>query len=230
LIYAVCVPYYSTPEFPSDCRIMKQRGIAARDVLLCNRSNFHVRDGVQYDPHIETFEYINCQPIVRRSILRRVQDYDDVRILFRTRLFRIDGSSRVIVTGYYVVDPASNEICREAPVIKASGARFVVGLDAVDVTRLLSKTKAYRSCFTTLNPEWRPHLLRWIRRIDDRRDSTKDYVGEIQRLKKIYKENEFSNGLLYDACGDCSDKNHLCPLVLRRRSYGSPREVPHHYN
>jgi hypothetical protein len=223
------VPYYSIPEFPPDCRIVKHQGIVARDVLLCNPSNFHVRDGVQYDPHLETLEYINCQPIVRRSILRSVQDYDDVRILFRTRLFRIDGSSKVIVTGYYVVDHASSEICREAPVIKASDARFVVGLDAVDVTRLLSKTKAYRSCFTTRNPEWRSHLLRWIRRIDDRRNATKDYVGEIQRLKKIYKEHEFSNGLLYDACGDCSDKNHLCPLVHRRRSYGSPREVPHHY-
>jgi hypothetical protein len=228
LLYAVCVPYYSIPEFPSHCRIIRRHGILTRDVLLCNPSNFHPLGGVQYDPHLETLEYINCQPSVRRSICRKIQQYDDLRILFRTRMHRLDGSSRVLVTGYYVVGSESDKICRDAPVVNASTARFVSAADAVDVTSLMDREKAYRSCFTTENSKWKFSLLKWIRQIDKQRDATTNYTSEIQRLKRTYRNNEFVLGNQYRACRSCSDEGR-CFLVRRRKRLGCLQELPAHF-
>jgi hypothetical protein len=231
LIYAVCVPYYSIPEFPPECKIVKREGLLTRDVLLCNPVNsFHIQGGVQFDPHIETMEYINCQPKVRLSIADKMENYDDVKILFRTRRLRIDGRSDVLVTGYYLVGSASEtEMCRDAPVIKALRARFVTANDAIDITALLDRTRAYRSCFTTENPEWGDRLRRWIQQIDKRRDATKKYVKEIRRLKRVYGKNEFRIGPVYGACGDCPHGNSRCCLFRRRDRYGSPPDFPRHY-
>jgi ribosomal protein L36 len=222
------VPYYSIPEFPSDCRIVKRHGIVARDVLLCNPTNFHVQGGVQYDPHVETMEYINCQPRVRRSISEKMKNYDDVRILFRTRRLRLDGGSDELVTGYYVVGSASEVMCRDAPVIMASGIRFVTDADAIDITSLMDREKAHRSSFTTGNSKWKPYLLRWIRQLDKGRDATEDYKKEIQRLKMIYKNNEFRLGDRYGACRNCSEEDQ-CFLVRRRKRYGCLEKCPPHF-
>jgi hypothetical protein len=228
LIYAVCVPYYSIPEFPSDCRIVKRHGVVARDVLLCNPTNFHVWGGVQYDPHVETMEYMNCQPKVRRSIPKKMENYDDVRILFRTRRLRLDGGSDELVTGYYIVGSVSEAMCRDAPVIRASSIRFVAAADAIDITSLMSREKAYRSSFTTENSGWKPYLLKWIRHLDKQRDATKAYKKEIQSLKMIYKNNEFRLGDRYGACRNCSDGDQ-CFLVRRRRRCGCLQEFPPHF-
>jgi len=229
LTYFVCVPYYSIPEFPSGCTIVKHHEIVARDVLLCNPTNFHVRGGIQYDPHVESMEYINCQPKARRSIAEKIETYGDVRILFRTRRLKLDGGFRHLVTGYYVVGSASEATCRDAPVIKASRIRFVAAPDAIDITGLLDRTGAYRSCFTTQNPRWEPRLVRWIRHIDAQRDATKKYVEETMRLKKIYGENEFRTGALYATCGDCSCGDGRCYLFRRRGRFGSLANLPLHY-
>lgn len=229
--YAVCVPYYSLPEFPSYCKIVRKRHLVLRDILLCNPSNFHVQAGIQYDPHFETLEYINCQPTVREGIARRIGKYKDIRILFRTRFLRLNGDSQSLVTGYYVIDSDCDEMCRDAPVIKASKAKFLSVVDCVNITSLLEKTMAYRSCFSTENHKWRLYLQRWIEHIDDRRDVTSDYVKEIQRLKRIYKENEFqSPGIFYEACQDCDDSNHDCPLIRRRMRYGPLPRFPGHFD
>jgi len=229
LQYIVCVPYYSLPEFPSFCRVVSNRHVLLRDILLCNPSNFHVRAGVQYDPHLETLEYINCEPHVRNCIVSRSGVYKDIRIVFRTRFLRLDGTSDQLVTGYYIVGPDSNRICREAPVVRASTSKFLSETDCINITSLLQKTRAYRSCFTSENNKWRPYLKRWIKHIDNRRDATADYVAEIQRLKKIYGENEFRGATIpYAPCEDCSDTAHLCPLIRRRiRCAPLPRFLGH---
>jgi len=225
----VCVPYYSLPEFPSYCNVVSNHRVVLRDVLLCNPSNFHVLGGVQYDPHLETLEYINCQPRVRNSIAKEITLHEDVRILFRTRFFRLDGSSDEFVTGYYVVDHAeSDKICRDAPVIRASKARFVSAEDCIKITRVMERTGAYRSCFSTENPKWKKYLLRWTKEIEGREDLTPEYTQEIQKLKTIYRDNEHPGSVFYKFCQGCQNEEHIC-FLTRRRKHGSLPRFPGHW-
>jgi hypothetical protein len=192
--------------------------------------NFHIRGGAQFDPHLETLEYINCEPRVRRSIANRLNQYDDIRILFRTRFLKLDGKSNYIVTGCYVVGGISSDECRDAPVIKASRAKFLSIVDCVNITRLLQNKKAYRSCFSTENRHWEPHLRRWTAHVDGQRDMMSDYVRQIKRLKKIYGENEFQNSCaLYDNCRNCRASGDICRLIKRRMRYGSLPRLHSHF-
>lgn len=229
--YAVCVPYYSLPEFPLDCKVIKNHNVIIRDILLCNPYNdIHILGGVQIDPHIETLEYINCQPIVREGIAKRAEKYDDIKILFRTRFVRLGKVSDYLVMGYYVVNPKFHEICRDAPVIKASSARFVSLSDCINITSLMKETRAFRSCFTTENEGWKDYLEEWIKHINNRRDVTLDYINEITRLKEIYSKYEFQGtGILYEICQNCSHDADSCFLVWRRQRFGTLQQFPGHY-
>ena len=228
--YLVCVPYYSLPEFPSYCRVVSNHNVVVRDILLCNPLNFHVRGGVQFDPHLETLEYINCEPSVRRSIAYKLGQNDSIRILYRTRFLRLNGSSDYLVAGYYEVGGISNEECRDAPVIKASRAKFLSLPNCVNITRLLNKTNAYRSCFSTENERWKSYLRRWGAYIDSQRNMMRDYVREVKRLKELYGRNEFQDGrVAYGDCQDCQATREICPLLRRRTKFRSLPRFPRHF-
>src|SRR5665647_3946554 len=97
--FLVCVVYFSLPSFPENCSLVTQHDLVPRDVLLCNKSNDrHILGGMQYDPNIENGEYRVCEPPVRRNLRTKSTHYDDLFLLFRTRYFNHDGSSRYLVT------------------------------------------------------------------------------------------------------------------------------------
>jgi len=228
--FIVCVPYYSLPEFPPDCIVVRDHDVLIRDILLCNRRNFHIRGGVQFDPYIEHLEYMNCQPRVRRAISEKTAHYTDLYILFRTLFGRFDGSSTYLLTGYYKVKPDSSEECRDAPVIKASKAKFVSIEESIDITDLMNEKRSYRSCPTTENEGWKELLNTWLDILEGRQDLTDRYVREIQRLKLVYGQQEFidtSRG--YSDCEGCHHNNNSCPLVWRRCHRGIPPKFPQHF-
>ena len=222
MAHIVCVPYYSLPEFPPQCTLVHAHDVAIRDILLCNPTNFHVRAGVQYDPHLETAEYMNCQPRVREQVANKIMNGEKAKILFRTRLIKLDGSSEELVTGLYDIEGAVPVVvCRDAPVLKGQKTRFVSIDASINISKVMEVTKAHRSCFTTQNSKWRNRLLRWAGDLENKKDETSKYIKEIERLKKIYRDNEYPGGVFYAACGKCQDKNGNCPLVRRRRIHGS---------
>lgn len=229
-VYIVCVPYYSLPEFPSGCAIVKDHDILLRDILLCNRRNFHFKGGAQYDPHIEALDYMNCQPRVRQAIVDKAGKYDDIYILFRTCFLKLRGRSEYRVAGYYRVKPVFTESCRDAPVVKASVARFVSIKESVDITCVMNATRAFRSCPTTENKEWRDRLNGWLSTLENAQDLTNRYTEEIERLKVVFGEQEFA-GLSqgYPDCKGCRHEGNLCPLVWRRRHRGVPPRFPPHF-
>ena len=229
-VFIVCVPYYSLPEFPLDCAIVRDHDILPRDILLCNRGNFHFKGGVQYDPHIEGLEYVNCQPLVRQAISCKTTDYADIYILFRTLFLRLGGSPKYRVTGYYKVDPVFTTSCRDAPVIRACVAKFVSTEESIDITGVMKATKAFRSCPTTENGEWRGPLTRWLSRLKSGQDLTCRYIEETERLKRIFGLQEFSAfGQGYPDCRGCEREDDSCPLVWRRRHRGIPPRFPLHF-
>lgn len=228
--YVVCVQYYSLPEFPSECRIVHEHDLLPRDILLCNPYNFHKEGGVQFDPHLETMEYINCQPNVRNGIASRFGRYDEIVILFRTRFVGLKVQA-VYVAGYYKVLPQRDMFCRDAPVIKASVAKFVAIPECVDITPIMTATRAHRSCPTTENQGWKQLLDQWLYKLENASDHTSRYLNEISRLKKIYGEQEFEQkGSGYRECRKCGYGSQSCPLVRRRETFGSPPRFPAHYN
>jgi hypothetical protein len=229
-VFIVCVPYYSLPEFPSDCLIVKDHDILPRDILLCNKRNFHFKGGVQYDPYIEALEYRNCQPRIRQAIADKARKYDVIYILFRTCFLMLGRSSRYFVTGYYKVLPVFTDSCRDAPVIKASVARFVSINESVDITCVMNTTRAFRSCPTTENKEWRARLNDWLHQLEKAKDLTRRYIEEIERLKIVFGEQEFSRSSQgYLDCKNCRNENDLCPLVWRRCHRGIPPRFPPHF-
>ena len=230
LKFAVCVPYYSLPEFPLDCKIVTDHAVVIRDILLCNPYNLaHILGGIQIDPHIETLEYMNCQPIVRHGIEKRAEKYDDIRIIFRTRYIGLGYTSKYLVVGYYKVRPEFNQICRGAPIIKASSATFLSIQDSIDITSIMEERKAFRSCFSTENKRWKDHIEKWIADIDQRTNVTQDYAKEIIRLKETYSTYEFKgNDNSYDNCKNCTKENS-CFLVRRRQRFGMLQRLPKEY-
>ena len=229
-VFVVCVPYYSLPEFPNECVIVRDHDLFLRDILLCNKRNFHFKGGVQYDPHIETSEYLNCQPLVRQSISIKAREYDDLYILFRTCFLKLDQNPQYFVTGYYKVKHEFNEICRDAPVIKASESRFISRDESINITSVMAETRAFRSCPTTENKNWEGPLSNWLNNLTRGRDLTSRCVKEINRLKTIFREQEFSESKQgYADCECCDYENDLCPLVWRRHHRGIPPMFPPHF-
>ena len=218
--FYVCVVYFSLPPFPESCTLIKNHDILPRDVLLCNRINdHHIRGGMQYDPNIENAEYAICEPRVRTSLQRKSTDYDNLYLLFRTRFFNHDGSSRYLVTGFYEVEKKFGETqSREAPIVHAKAMHFVSLADSIDITQKMEEEQAFRCCFTSNNDNWEQDLMSWVAQLSESEDQTTRYIEEINNLKKVFYENEVQdNG--YSVCSACECSSHLhnCPLTWRRR-------------
>lgn len=223
--FYVCVVYYSLPSFPDNCTLIEQHDLIPRDVLLCNKSNDrHIRGGMQYDPNIENGEYRVCEPPVRTNLRRKAENYDSLYLLFRTRFFNQDGSSRYLVTGFYNVEKNFTNECREAPIIHARAMHFVSLADSIDITETMREERAYRCCFTSENIAWHDNLVNWVNQLKHSQNHTNRYIEEISRLKNIFYENEIQGGK-YLTCSLCEYRNRpdICSLTWRRRH----RAIPH---
>lgn len=216
--FYVCVTYYSLPSFPKACRIVKNHDVVPRDVLLCNRTNnHHMRGGMQYDPNIENAEYAVCEPPVRRSLERRAKKHDELYLIFRTRHFKLDGSTKYLVTGFYEVEKEFDKTLREAPIIHAQDMHFVSLSDCIDITGKIKEANAFRCCFTSDNTLWEKELATWSTQLSDSKDQTQKYIEEIKSLKKVFYENEIQ-GKAYHICSSCEHRNYRtqnCPLAWR---------------
>jgi hypothetical protein len=232
--FIVCVPFYSLPEFPKICRIIKNHNVILRDVLLCNKTNtIHIEAGIQFDPHIETQEYKYCEPRVRAMLMKRQNDYDELYILFRTRYLHLYGPSKYYVVGYYEMEKKFTELIDSSPVIHAKRIKFVSITDAIDVSKRIVRFKAFRACPTTMNKKWQSFLEWCLERLDEGQDLTKKYIEETIRLKSIYKANEFREQNYYEDCNTCNYKDMgglICPLIWRRITYGPLVNNPEHYS
>ena len=225
--FYACVTYYSLPSFPKSCIIIRNHNILPRDVLLCNRTNdHHIRGGMQYDPNIENAEYRVCEPPVRQGLRTRAGKYDDLYLMFRTRNIRVDGTSSYLVTGFYKIKKEFDKTQREAPIIYADAMQFVSISDCIDITERITESQAFRCCLTSENPKWMKDLVQWADQLEKATNQTEVYIREINRLKRIFRENEFRD-TPYPMCTPCKHSNastSSCPLVWRRHH----RTIPNH--
>lgn len=228
--FIVCVPYYSRPDFPSECDLIESDEAVPRDILLCNPSNgYHIESGMQYDPNIENGEYRMCSPGVRRGLAKRHRQYDDLYIVFRTRYFRLDGSSTYLVTGFYRIKKDFSKEGRDGPMVLADESHFVRLSDSVNIDESMKKSKAYRARFNSENSKWRIVLDRWLDQLVTLPSITSRYVDEIVRLKKLFGEHEFT-GEWYPACRGCphNTERTLCPLMKRKKRFTVINNPPHY--
>jgi hypothetical protein len=219
--FLVCVPYFSLPEFPEQCILVSIRDILPRDILLSNPSNsIHRTIGVQFDPAIECSLYRVCEPRVRQSIRARLGIYDRLFILFRTTYRKLDGSSNLLIAGYYEVDKNATAIAPDDRVL-ARRMSFVSTGDAVDITQLMSGRRAYRSAFSSENEAWKAHLYNWKRHLEANQNRLNDYILLINNLKSAFEANEFRNSR-YRNCLSCKwihNDSLRCPLVYRQNHW-----------
>lgn len=231
-VFCVCVPYFSLPEFPKSCALVRNKEILPRDVLLCNKTNAgHIEGGIQYDPNIENGEYRICEPPVRRSLKRKAKDFDELYLIFRTRFIRLNGTSLYLVPGFYTIKKEFHKDEREGPVILAETMKFVSIQDAVDISRQMEESRAFRASFSSQNTSWSKRLVKWIEHLRSRKDQTTAYIDEIVRLKKAFKENEFGDSH-YPVCDNCTHGQAACsscPLVWRRNTFKQIPQNPAHY-
>jgi hypothetical protein len=181
---------------------------------------------MQYDPNIENAEYRVCEPSVRRGFMIRAEKYDDLYLIFRTRHIRLDGITHYLATGFYKVKKEFDETYRDGPVLHAERMHFASVSDSIDITRKITESRAFRCCFTSENPRWRQPLTRWTDRLEKATNRVKEYAKEIDRLKNIFRKNEFQKKP-YQTCTTCkySVPGALdCPLIWRRYH----RSIPHH--
>lgn len=217
--FYACVVYFSLPSFPDSCKLVKHHDLAPRDVLLCNRINdHHIKGGMQYDPHIESGEYAICEPRVRRSFQNKADLFNKMYLIFRTRYFDNQGSSRYLVTGFYEIDKKFDGMeSREAPIIYAKTMHFLSVNDSIDITEKMEEEQAFRCSFTSTCASWKEDLESWVTEISKRQNQTDRYIEDINHQKQIFKENEFENKN-YETCSTCkySSANDPCPLTWRR--------------
>jgi hypothetical protein len=224
--FYACVTYYSLPSFPRSCAMIRNHDLLLRDVLLCNRTNdHHMRGGMQYDPNIENAEYRVCEPSVRRGLMIRAEEYDHLYLIFRTRHMRLDCTPRYLVTGFYRVKKKFEEIHREAPVIHAEAMHFVSVSDCIDATKKIMESRAFRCCFTSENLGWKQHLIEWTTELEKATNLAHKYIKETNRLKRIFRENEFQENpyQICTTCRYCNPSTCSCPLTWRRYH----RSIPH---
>lgn len=217
--FYACVVYFSLPNFPETCKLVRYHDIVPRDVLLCNRINdHHIKGGMQYDPHIESAEYAICEPRVRKSFQNKSDLYNNMYLIFRTRYFNGHGSSKYLVTGFYEIEKKfDGPESREAPIIHAKSMHFISIKDSIDITEKMDKEQAFRCSFTSNSADWKEDLVSWVNRIGKCENQSSRYIEEINHLKNIFKENEFE-GKNYTNCSSCeySHANNPCPLTWRR--------------
>jgi hypothetical protein len=225
--FYTCVIYFSLPSFPDYCRLVQNHTVIPRDVLLSSRINdHHISGGMQYDPHIETGEYSICEPPVRRGFKKRAEKCDKMYLLFRTRYFPGDGSSRYLVTGFYEIDKKfGGRESLEAPVLYAKSMHFVSVEDSIDITKKMVLERAFRCQLSCNSFIWGDDVINWVDLLTSRENITDQYVKEINHLKSVFKENEF-DGKNYSDCLSCryNQASNPCPLIWRRNHRKIPQQ------
>jgi hypothetical protein len=173
---------------------------------------------MQYDPNIENAEYRICEPRVRRILEKQAKKHDNVFLIFRTRYFSQDGSSRYLVTGFYEVEKNFNKTQREAPIIYAKAMHFVSLSNCIDVTDKIKEEGAFRCCFTSDCLKWNKELSNWYVKLGGAPNYTDRYIEETNNLKRVFFENE-KQGKNYQICASCEynrSPKSGCPLSWRR--------------
>lgn len=219
--FFVCVYYFSHPEFPKECNLVRNHGILLRDILVANPSNdTHRKEGYQYDPAVDVGEYRVCQKNTRLGIKKRLDKYDELYLLFRTRYVKINKDKPVLVSGFFKVD---KDLTREQEdhTIYASKMHFNSVDDAIDITAFMKKKRAHRASPNSENQRWGDALESWFEHIANHPNRIRRYKNLSQTLKIAFKANEFQNER-YSECTLCeyvTEGKSLCPLVHRQNSW-----------
>lgn len=225
--FAGCVYYYSLPEFPTDCVIVRNNSLFVRDVLVSNHYNPHIRLGGQYDPHYENRpapEYKLCQKGARKKIMSKILagDHDQIYLLFRTNKGRLLDRSTQHIAGYYAIDEHMSTINSEyeEPVLYAKEARFTDIENAPDLSSFLDQYHNRRFFFSseTRNGKFNHLLGDWIDSLKSAPNLFPLYVTTTKQLDRLFKYYEF-NDRIYEPCESCSETDK-CPLVRRIRKKG----------
>ena len=228
--FLTCVYYFSLPEFPDNCRIVKDNNLFVRDVLVSNPSNPHVRYGGQYDPHYEHAlapEFKMCSKKTRKKIMSIVDagSCERIYLLFRTTRTLLSKTNIHYVTGYYDVD--MDKVCidpnYEEPVIYAKEARFLDLKSAINISDFLLKTNYYQIPFSSETKEgsFRELLYDWMEHIQKEQNFLNDYINVTKRLDGLFQYNEYeeSKERGYPICDNCANIDE-CPLIRRIHKKG----------
>lgn len=225
--FLICVYYYSLPEFPENCMIVKDNSLFIRDILVSNPLNPHIKLGGQYDPHYEHTsapQYKMCSRETRRKVMSIVDydKYDKVYLLFKTTRRLLSNVNVHYISGYYdinlnetVIDPDYEE-----PVLYAKEARFVDLGSAIDISDFLMETRFYRVRFSseTNDGEFRDELNSWKEKIKSAQNFLDNYIKVTKELSRIFKYHEFDEEN-YTPCDGCVDIQK-CPLIRRIHGKG----------
>lgn len=225
--FLVCVYYYSLPEFPDNCVIVKDNSLFVRDVLVSNPINPHIKFGGQYDPHYEhsfTPQYKMCSKNIRRKIMSVKNDniYDKIFLLFRTNKVSLSKANTQYISGYYDIDidKVAIDPDYEEPVLYAKEARFANLEAAINISDFLANSRNYRFSFSseTKNGIYQKYLNTWMEKIKSAQNFLDDYINLTKKLDKLFKYYEFEEGI-YPICSDCTDVDK-CLLTKRIQKKG----------
>jgi len=220
--YLTCVYYFSLPEFPQNCTIVRDNSLFVRDILVSNPYNRHIELNGQYDPHYEhdfAPQFKTCWERTRRRIMSIKNDnqYDEVYLLFRTSKMALSNTHTQYATGYYNVDLDKVDIDPnyEEPVIFAKEARFVDLKSAIKLSDFLKESRNRRFSFSseTKNGFYRKDLEDWVARIGEAQNRLDDYINATRTLERFFRYYEYEDGM-YTVCNDCVEIDN-CPLIRR---------------
>jgi len=235
--YFYCLSYFSLPEFPSDCKIVKDNSLILRDILCCYKKNGdynpHIYWGGQYDPHYEyeiAPQFKMCHKPQRNRIKKLIDSglYEKIFIIFRTNKKYLDKSNKHYVSGYYEIDP--NKVIidpdYEDVTLYSNNTVFVGDDQAIDISDFLKKTGMYISRFNseTHGGKYHDQFLSYINILNKMDNRINDYKRETIRLEKIFKYYEFEEGN-YKICSKCTNIK-ICPLVKRIKYYKLYHNLP----
>lgn len=225
--FLTCIYYYSLPEFPESCAIVKNNSLFVRDILVCNPINQHVIYGGQYDPHYEhdfAPQFKMCWKETRRKIMpiKNENLYNEIYLLFRTTKVLLSKASIQCISGYYDIDIDKVDIDPdyEEPVLYAKEAKFVNSKSAISLADFLAKYPNHRFPFSseTRNGIFKKHLMSWAKKIEKSQNHLDDYIEITRQVDKIFKYNEYEDGMYY-LCEDCEDVDK-CYLTKRINKKG----------
>ena len=224
--YFYCLPYFTLPEFPSDCKIVKDNSLFLRDILCCYKKNGsynpHIYWGGQYDPNYEyemAPQFKMCHKPQRNRIKKLVDSglYEKIFIIFRVNKRYLNKSNKHYLAGYYEIDQHQVVIDPnyEDATLFSSNTVFVDDNQAIDISDFLKKTGMYISRFNseTHGSKYHNLFLNYIDEINNMENRIDDYKEETIRLEKIFKYYEFEEGI-YEPCIKCKSTKK-CSLIKR---------------
>jgi len=224
--FLACVYYYSLPEFPENCGLVKDNSLFVRDVLVCNPNNPHVKYGGQYDPHYEhnfAPQFKMCWKQTRRRIMsiKNANLYDKIFLLFRTTKALLSKSGAQYISGYYNIDIDKVDVDPDygEPVLYAKEAKFLNSKSAISLSDFLVKYPNRRFPFSseTRDGTLKKHLVSWIKKIEQAQNHLDDYIKMTKQLNQVFKYHEYEEGM-YSTCENCKniDKCYLTKRIHKK--------------